>query len=246
LLASFAYISGGWTDAVPKKLLNDLDITSLYEAKNAAEQEQLAPPEDERVYANHGHREAWDTGITTNAEKTPQAFRTFYDRVTIDGEPIQSFAKFIFELQIKRCALIEQERTESEIRAELFETARESLDSVKSFGDLTQFDWLEVLVRAHGFNWLSPTELKPVYLKTGGGPRRGFKQLFGTDLNAEDADEYLAVLQEYGQQFDINETDLIFTLESCLCQFQDLAEEEIAELAGEDDVHVSPDTGHVC
>lgn len=246
LLASFAYISGGWTDAVSKKVLNDLEITSLREAKEAVEQGWLAVLEDEEVYANHGHREAWDTGITTNAEKTPQAFETFHDKVAIDGVAIQSFTQFIFELQAKRCALVGEDRTESEVRSELFETARESLASVKSFGDLTQFDWLEVLVRAHGFDWLAPTALKPGYLKTGGGPRRGFKQLFGTDLDAGDANNYLTVLYEYGQQFAIKETNLIFTLESCLCQFQDLDKDEIAELAGEKGEHVSTDSGHVC
>lgn len=52
-------------------------------------------------------------------------------------------------------------------------------------------------------------------------------------MNVDDADEYFAVLHQYSQQFDIEETNLIITLESCLCQFQDLDEDEIAELAGE-------------
>ena len=246
LLASFAYISGGWTEAVSKKLLNDLEITSLREAKEAVEQRRLAVLEDEEVYASHGHRELRDTGMTTNAEKTPQAFGTFHDSVTIDGVGVQSFTKFMFELKAKRCALVREDRTESEIRSELFDTAMKSLESVKSFGELTQFDWMEVLVRAHGFDWLAPTALKPGHLHTGRGPRKGFKQLFGTDLDAGDTDNYLAVLYDYGQQFGIKETNLVFTLESCLCQFQDLDKDEIVELAGEEGEQVLPDSGHEC
>lgn len=229
LVASFAYIAGGWTPDVSQRLLNDLTITSLFGAKQAAEQGEMEDLERDGIYDRHSHRDRYGT---TNAKKTPAAFESFYRNVTVEGTEIRSFTQFIDVLQDKRARLINEDRPEPEWREILFETAFDALEPVASFGDLTRFDWLEVLVRAHGFDWLAPTELKPEYLDTGSGPEEGLKLLFPIDgLHDDDIDRYLTLVEEYGQQFDIPDAAFIFTMESCLCQFQHRDRESIVELA---------------
>lgn len=224
LLASFVYISGGWTTETPEYVLKELGTQTLAQAAQQAGSGKLADIGSH--VERHDHRKGNNPWRTDNAlESLPS--------LNIDGTPINSFVHLMRELERYR---VQCERNESVklARVQTFDTALDTIHSnIDSFGPLTAFDWLEFVIRLHGHEWLCPTTLKIKYIDTGEGPYEGLQRLFG-DEAVESTEKCLERLERYARDHrEMSNTELIFGLESALCMFSSshLSKEGFRELA---------------
>lgn len=224
LLASFVYISGGWTTETPEYVLKELGTRTLAQAAQQAGSGKLV---DIGSYVErHDHRKG------NNPWRTDDALESL-PGLEIDGTPMNSLTHLIRELESYR---VQRERSESVelARTQTFDMALDAIqDNIDSFGSLTAFDWLEFVIRLHGHEWLCPTTLKPKYIHTGDGPYEGLQRLFGNEA-VEDTDICLDRLERYARDHrEMSNTELIFGLESALCMFSSshLSEEGFRELA---------------
>lgn len=236
-LASFTYISGGWTTDTPDYVLKEQGVRTLAQAAQKAGSGRL--PDIDLNVGRHDHRKGNNPWLTDDAlESLPD--------LTINQSPINSFVHLLEELeeyriQCERGGSVERARTQT------FDTAMDTIQSnVDSFGALTAFDWLEFVIRLHGHEWLCPTTLKPKYIKTGDGPLEGLQRLFGKEAE-EDIDTCLRRLERYGRDHrEMSNTELVFGLESALCMFSSahLSETDFNELGKDGSREVSSPSHH--
>lgn len=224
LLASFTYVSGGWTTQTPEYVLKDQGAYTLAQAAQQAGSGGLMD-----IGSNvekHDHRKG------NNPWRTDDALESL-PSVDINGTPINSFIDLIRELESYRVQR-EQKGSVEQARTKTFDTALDTIrNNIDSFGPLTAFDWLEFVVRLHGHEWLCPTTLKPKYIHTGDGPYEGLQRLFGTEAE-KSTGACLERLERYARDHrEMSNTELIFGLESALCMFSSahLSEEDFRDLA---------------
>jgi hypothetical protein len=224
LLASFAYISGGWTTETPEYVLKEFGAQTLAQAAQKAGSGELADIGSH--VERHDHRKGnnpWRTGDAL--ESLPG--------LDIDGNPVNSLTHLIRELESYR---VQCERNESVelARTQTFNMAMDAIqNNIDSFGPLTAFDWLEFIIRLHGHEWLCPTALKPKYIHTGDGPYEGLQRLFGEEAKDSTA-TCLERLERYARDHrEMSNTELIFGLESALCMFSPshLSEDDFKDLS---------------
>jgi len=223
-LASFTYISGGWTTKTPEYVIKEQNVQTLAQAAKDAGSGGL--PDIDSNVERHDHRKG------NNPWRTDDALESLPE-LTVDGTPINSLVHLLRKLKKYRVQC-EREGSVERARTQVFDVAIDTIkNNIDSFGPLTAFDWLEFVVRLHGHEWLCPTTLKPKYIHTGDGPYEGLQRLFG-DKAKESTNECLKRLERYGREHrELSNTELIFGLESALCMFRPshLSEEEFKELA---------------
>lgn len=223
-LASFTYISGGWTTETPDYVLEERGIRTLSQAAQQAGSGRLSDI-DSHV-ERHDHRKG------NNPWRTDDALESL-PNLDINGTPINSFVHLLRELEEYRIQCERAESVES-ARTQAFDAVMDTIqNNVGSFGPLTAFDWLELVIRLHGHEWLCPSRLKPKYIHTGDGPYDGLQRLFGNEAE-EDTDACLKRLERYGRNHrEMSNPEIIFGLESALCMFSSshLSEADFKELA---------------
>lgn len=203
LLASFTYISGGFTTNVPETLFEN-GITTLEAAVSDQELESLLGG----TYSDTHRR---------RPDKTPIALRTFHQNIN------STFTGFIGEIQ-------EAEDPFNYGISRLTPSARNG--GVDSFGRLAAFDWLETLVRVHHHDWLAPSSLRKDHLTSSDGPPAGFEEVFGITLGEEYTEDCLDLVEQYAKdELDLPDTKRVFEIESAFCNFQksDGGEQEAAQ-----------------
>jgi hypothetical protein len=223
-LASFTYISGGWTTETPEYVLKGRGIRTLAQAAQQAGSGELADLGSN--VERHDHRKG------NNPWRTDDALESL-PSLDVNGTPVNSFIHLMRELERHRVQCEQVESVEL-ARTQTFDAAMDTIQSnIDSFGSLTAFDWLEFVVRLHGHEWLCPTTLKPKYIHTGDGPYEGLQRLFGNKAD-EATDTCLERIERYARDHrEMSNTELIFGLESALCMFSPshLSEEDFRELA---------------
>lgn len=193
LLASFTYISGGFSTKVPEALFEH-GLTTLRKTVSANDLDVIL----QGNYSNTHRR---------RPDQTPSALVTFHRNIS------PTFTGFIEQIQGSD---------------DPFNNGMSRLTGgVYSFGRLASFDWLEVLVRVHGYDWLAPSSLKEEHLTSSGGPPAGFNEVFGIELGEEYTKECLNTVEQYAKD-DLNlpDTKRVFEIESAFCNFQKLDGEE--------------------
>jgi len=223
-LASFTYISGGWTTRAPGYVLKECGARTLAQAAQQAGSGGL--PDIGSNVEKHDHRKG------NNPWKTDDALESL-PGLAVNGTSINSFVHLLRELEKHRVQR-EREGTVERSRAQTFDAAMDTIqNNIDSFGSLTAFDWLEFVVRLHGHEWLCPTTLKPKYIHTGDGPYEGLQRLFGDEAD-EATEACLTRLERYARDHrEMSNTELIFGLESALCMFSSahLSENDFQRLA---------------
>lgn len=192
MLASFTYISGGFTTTVPEALFEN-GITTLEATVSSGSLELLL---DGTYSGTHRRR----------PDKTPDALRTFHRNIS------PTFTGFVNELQ----------ETEDPFNYGMSRlTPSASNGGVESFGRLAAFDWMETLVRVHDHDWLAPSVLRRGHLTSSGGPPAGFKEVFNVTLGEEYTKECLEVVEQFAKnQLNLPDTKRVFEIESAFCNFQ--------------------------
>lgn len=204
--ATFAYIAGGWTRDTPRALIDVHGIESMADAIEAAESDEL---DDFSGYdTRHSHRKV-------NASRVKESLRSL-DSLTVASQPVASFEEFFEVLKQYQSDIDEEEKAAHET----FVTAWDSLKSVSYFGPLTGYDWLEVVAFVHGHEEFTPPTIRPRYLNTGSNPPKGFKEVFGIDLDHKDAKHCIQLLEEFAlEELDKEMPSAMFDMESALCVF---------------------------
>jgi hypothetical protein len=114
----------------------------------------------------------------------------------------------------------------------------DSIMDQKQFGRLSAFNFLEFAVRSLGHNWLLPDHVKPEYLKDN-KPEQGFELLFGVPFDSSDTSQLLRIIEDYGRdELDMPEVDIIFDIESCLCELKKDREKGNLEQSIDPDDHI--------
>lgn len=217
-LVTFSYTAGGWTQAVPRHLLEDHGIESLTDAVQAANAGELQDLSEHATGHSHRHH--------VQATKISQTLGDL-DRL---GAP--SFVAWLQDL-----------RDKGEDRIARFCTALESIQRVDTIGPVTAFDWLELVVRVQGDTWLGPDRFHADFFQ-GGHPGDGFERVFGHGVEHPDADEAFRVLERYGESLGLSPVETIFDLESCLCVFADQSKEDLEALRETESEGL--ESGHTC
>jgi len=222
--ATFAYIAGGWTRDTPRTLIDAHGIESMADAIEAAESGEL---DDFSEYdTRHSHRKV-------NASRMKESLRSL-NSLMVAGQSVSSFEEFFEVLEHYQSGIDEEEVAAHEA----FVTAWDSLKSISFFGPLTGYDWLEVVAFVHGHEELTPPTIRPRYLNTGSNPPKGFEEVFGIDLEHDDAKDCVRLLEEFAlEELDKEMPSAMFDMESALCVFY----KDIEDIEIDDDTTIHSD-----
>lgn len=82
------------------------------------------------------------------------------------------------------------------------------------------FDWLELVTRISGYDWLAPRVLIPDFVDSN-GPDKAFEAIYDCDVYHYDGIQTLRSLTEFGRnEAGMTETGTVFDLETCLCVYK--------------------------
>lgn len=219
LLASFLYIVGGWSTLVPKTVFDVVDrpITSVPEL---LDYDTLPSALTETFGELRGT--GWPHGHRNNIPRAAGRLRPAKE------DPLEPY---ITEVQMNAIeSLADQTTRMTEFVTDLegetfpFDEGMTRLKRISSFGRLSAFDFMEILVRVNEREQLAPTRLKKAYIDTS-GPKQGFKHVFGEALEGTIPDarriQHLTLLVGYAcEERDMSYVDAIFAVESALCNCQ--------------------------
>ena len=206
-LYTFAFVAGGWTQQTPEALRNDYYVKTLQEAS------QTDFSDFDAYDTRHSHRKQ-------AAYYTPDALNDL-DNLKVKGEHVDSFTEFFQQLH-----RIERDSNDD---VEAFDVAMNSIKNQSQFRRLSAFDFLEFIVRSLSHKWLLPDHLKLDYLKDN-KPEEGFELLFDINFGDPRAEELLRLVEDYGREkLGMPEVDVIFDIESCLCELKKAEEDDILE-----------------
>jgi len=201
-LASFASLAGGWNTDVGRKLVDDIGVRSIDEL----EADKLSPLTDSAEYHPHRHM---------NYQDVDKAVASL-SSLRYDGTKVSSISEFVERMY---------EKKQLEGSSAAFDGAMAELQQLKSFGRIAAFDYLEVLIRAHDHDWMTPDQLRLSHIKTS-KPKEMFEDIYNTSVNDSAAQQHLDSLQRWAQlEQGMNRTEAVFDIESCLCTFESDLEE---------------------
>ena len=206
LLGSFVYIAGGNNQEVVRKVLDAGTTLEEVVANRPQLQDTLNDlyrSEDLKI-SNHRKYLGTYTAAEGKGGDVMEAVETFYNNV----DP--SLEEFLGTLQA--------DDTDG------FDVGLARLRrGVASYGRLTAFDQLELWQQLLNLDWLAPSILKKSYVSTA-GPKRGFKKVFGTSMDAlsdKEVNARLQSLHDFGvEQLNMNPSTAAYELESALCNYQ--------------------------
>lgn len=221
--------SKGWQETV-EILTQSLNIESLDDVRQLIE-EKGTEPFDRLIEVRR----------STNASHRPLKHKSATDplpslatNLIYDGEQIESLTDYFDKLQD------ETERREQQLRkagvsadsaknwaaTKTFARALTLVRNDRSPGGVDQynrvgaFDWLELVVRVGGYNWLAPHMALPEFLDTS-GPDKAFRAIYSYDVHDPKGVETLRDLTRFGkEEAGMTETGAVFDLETCLCVYE--------------------------
>lgn len=201
-LASFASLAGGWNTDVGRRLVDEIGVGSINELKS----DKLSPLTDSAEYHPHRHM---------NYQDVDKAVASL-NSLKYDGEKVSSISEFLGEMY---------EKKQREGSSAAFDEAMTEIQNLESFGRIAAFDYLEVLIRAHDHDWMTPDQLRLSHIKTS-KPKKMFEDIYATSVEDPAAQRYLDNLQGWAQlEQGMNRTEAVFDIESCLCTFESDLEE---------------------
>jgi len=196
-LYTYAFVAAGWTRKAPEQLRNEYYIRTLEEASRA----DLSDFDAYTTRHSHRKQAAYYTGEALND----------LHNLKVQDREVDSFTEFFTKLY----GIEEGHET-----VEAFDVAMDSVRNQKQFQRLSAFDFLEFVARSLRHEWLLPSHLKPEYLK-GNKPEEGFELLLGEPFDSEETAELLRIIEDCGrEELDMPEVDVIFDIESCLCELK--------------------------
>lgn len=196
-LASFASLAGGWNTEVGRTLVGELDVEVVGDLKEV----RLEALTDSATYHSHRH---------LNFSDVDKAVRSL-GSLRYGGEDVSSITEFV-----------ERMYDEKQISGSstAFDQAMEALQELETFGRIAAFDYLEVIARAHGHDWITPDQLRLSHIKSS-KPRQMFEEIYDTSVQDSAAQQHLDGLQRWAQiEQGMSRTEAVFDIESCLCTFE--------------------------
>lgn len=208
-LASFASLAGGWQTDVGRTLINDIGVQSIDDLKTV----DLVPLTESAEYHPHRHR---------NYQDVDEAVASL-NSLTYDSTQVSSITEFITKLH---------EMKQHSGSSVAFDRAMTGLQRLDSFGRIAAFDYLEVLTRAHGHDWIAPDQLRLSHIETS-KPKETFEEIYDTSINDPGAQRHLDELQRWAQlEQGMNRIESVFDIESCLCTFDSDSKDANASQSG--------------
>lgn len=196
-LASFAALAGGWNTDVGRKLVEDIGVRRIEDIEEA----DLTTLPEHAEYHAHRHMNYRDVDRAVES----------LSALSYDGTDVSSFSEFV------NSVFTQKQLSGS---TEAFDIGMNELKRLDSFGRIAAFDYLEVLTRAHGHDWMAPDQLRLSHIKTS-KPRETFEEIYNTSVDDPAAQRNLDELQRWAQlEQDMNRVEAVFDIESCLCTFE--------------------------
>lgn len=202
-LASFASLAGGWNTEVGRKLVDEIGVQSFDDLEEA----DLTTLPEYAEYHAHRHMNYRDVDKAVESLKS----------LSYGGTDVSSITEFVDSIYTKK---------QVSGSTEAFDTGMGELQTLETFGRIAAFDYLEVLTRAHGHDWMAPDQLRLSHIKTS-KPKDTFEDIYTTSVEDDAAQKNLDELQRWAQlEQGMNRVEAIFDIESCLCTFKSDLEDD--------------------
>jgi hypothetical protein len=196
-LASFASLAGGWNTDVGRLLIDEIGMESIDDLSTV----ELTPLSDSAEYHPHRHMNYQEVDSSVGS----------LDSLVYDGTEVSSISEFIEQMY---------EKKQLEGSSAAFDEAMFGLKQLDSFGRIAAFDYLEVLIRAHGHDWMNPDQLRLSHIKTS-KPKQMFEKIYDLSVGDAAAQQHLDDLQRWAQlEQGLSRTEAVLDIESCLCTFE--------------------------
>lgn len=219
-----------WADSV-KTARQDIGINSLQDVRRVIDESGGATFDilvNQRTKSRADHRPYQDKSAT-------EPLCSIATDLLYDGKPIESLTEF-FELlhdeRNQRYAKLkgygipprsakDWASTQTFLHAlSLVRNDRPAGGGISYYGRVGAFDWLELVTRIAGYDWLAPRVLLPDFVDSN-GPDKAFEVVYDCDVYHHDGIQTLRSLTDFGrQEAGMTETGAVFDLETCLCVYK--------------------------